>query len=309
MMDRAARAGGRVFISYRRQETAPYAGRLYDRLADRLGEERVFIDVASIEPGLDFAEVIAGEVGACDVLLALIGRQWSTIADEDGHPRLDDPDDIVRLEIEAALERDIRVIPVLIEGAAMPRRQDLPDSLARLARRHALRISHESFRQDVSRLLQTLEGVLNAAASGDQVVPPSQTQREPEAKVHPAQQSAMRPDEEDAEKAPPYTPELTPLDIQHKEFAKVMRGYAMPEVDTFLDQITDEFTRLLDEITRRRENPELRGAPFNARLGPLDIQHKEFSKLIRGYAMPEVDTFLDQITEEFNRLLDEIART
>jgi len=90
----------------------------------------VFIDVASIEPGVDFAEVITRAVGSCDVLLAVIGPGWLTAPDEAGQRRLDDPDDLVRLEVEAALARDVRVIPVLVEDATMPRRKDLPEDLA-----------------------------------------------------------------------------------------------------------------------------------------------------------------------------------
>ena len=115
--------GGGIFVSYRRQESSHLAGRLYDRLADRFGEGQVFIDVDAIEPGVDFAEEICRAVAACKVLLAIIGPTWLTATDERGRRRLDDPDDIVRLEIEAALARGVRVIPILVEGAVMPGRQ------------------------------------------------------------------------------------------------------------------------------------------------------------------------------------------
>jgi len=118
---------GRVFISYRRQETSGLAGRLYERLAARLSDDQVFMDVDTIAPGLDFAEVITEAVSTCEVLLAVIGPRWLDAKDEDGQRRLEDPDDIVRLEIAAALERNIRVIPILVEGAQMPRLQQLPD--------------------------------------------------------------------------------------------------------------------------------------------------------------------------------------
>src|SRR5690242_11215994 len=145
-------AGGvGIIVSYRRQETSHLAGRLYDRLADRFGEDQVFIDVDAIEPGVDFAEEISRAVAACQVLLAVIGPGWLTTTDGQGRRRLDDPDDIVRLEIEAALARDVRVIPILVEGAVMPTRQDLPESLAGLTRRNALVIRHESFRYDAGR--------------------------------------------------------------------------------------------------------------------------------------------------------------
>ena len=145
--------GGGIFVSYRRQETSHLAGRLYDRLADRFGEGQVFIDVDAIEPGVDFAEEIFSAVAACRVLLAIIGPTWLAAVDDRGQRRLDDPDDIVRLEVEAALARGVRVIPILVEGAVMPARRDLPDSLAGLARRNALAIRHESFRYDAGRLV------------------------------------------------------------------------------------------------------------------------------------------------------------
>jgi hypothetical protein len=90
---------GRIFISYRRQETAWPAGRLYDVLVEHFPAEQVFKDVDNIEPGEDFVDRITAAVGTCDVLLALIGPQWLTITDEDGQPRLDNPEDYVRPEI------------------------------------------------------------------------------------------------------------------------------------------------------------------------------------------------------------------
>ncbi len=161
--------GGGIFVSYRRQESAHLAGRLYDRLADRFGEGQIFIDVDAIEPGVDFAEEISRAVAACQVLLAIIGPGWLTTTDERGRRRLDDPDDIVRLEIEAALARAVRVIPILLEGAIMPGREDLPESLAGLARRNALVIRHESFRYDAGRLVTVIERIL-APAPGTAVV-------------------------------------------------------------------------------------------------------------------------------------------
>ena len=154
-----------IFVSYRRQESSHLAGRLYDRLADRFGEGQVFIDVNTIEPGVEFAEEIFRAVAACKVLLAIIGPNWLTATDEQGGRRLDDPDDTVRLEIESALARGVRVIPILLEGAVMPSRQDLPESLAGLARRNALLIRHESFRYDAGRLVTAIERILAPAPS------------------------------------------------------------------------------------------------------------------------------------------------
>ena len=162
--------GGGIFVSYRRQETGHLAARLYDRLADRFGEGQVFIDVDAIELGVDFAEEIFRAVAACKVLLAIIGPTWLTATDERGRRRLDDPGDIVRLEIEAALARGVRVIPILAEGAVMPGGQDLPESLAGLARRNALFIRYESFRYDAERLVTAIERVV-APTPGHQASP------------------------------------------------------------------------------------------------------------------------------------------
>ena len=155
---------GRIFISYRRTETSATAGRIYDRLRLRFGSDSVFMDVDSVRPGRDFAVAIRDAVGSCDVVLAVIGRDWLMTRDESGRRRLDDPDDFVVLEIKSGLDRDIPVIPVLVEGAAVPRRGDLPGPLAALARRQALRLDHDSFDVDFARLMRTLEDTMSAAA-------------------------------------------------------------------------------------------------------------------------------------------------
>jgi hypothetical protein len=160
MADSIPAASGRIFISYRREETAYPAGWLYDRLADRFGSDQVFKDVDSIELGDDFVEVITRAVGACDVLLALIGQEWLTITDARGRRRLSNPHDFVRLEIEAALTRNVRVIPILVDGASMPDAAELPKSLARLVRRQALELSPSRFASDTGRLLNVLERTL-----------------------------------------------------------------------------------------------------------------------------------------------------
>lgn len=166
MAEPAAPVPGRIFISYRREETAYPAGWLYDRLASRYGGQ-VFKDVDSIQLGDDFVDVITRAVGSCDVLLALIGDRWLTTTDHGGRRRLEDPDDFVRLEIEAALTRDVRVIPILVEGAGLPRADELPASLAGLVRRQALELSPARFDFDVSRLLKVLDTTLAEMRTAD----------------------------------------------------------------------------------------------------------------------------------------------
>ena len=156
--------GGRVFISYRREDAGYPADWLFDLLAARLGTDRVFKDVDSIEPGDDFAEVITAAVASCTVLLAVIGDRWLTAASQDGR-RLDDPGDFVRLEIEAALARGVRVVPVLVGGARMPRPDRLPASLAALARRQAIELSHARFSSDLMGLMKVLYRVLGPASA------------------------------------------------------------------------------------------------------------------------------------------------
>jgi TIR domain/Sel1 repeat len=153
----------RIFISYRREDSGGWAGRLYDRLSQHFGRDNVFMDINTIEPGLDFVDVIEQAVSSCDALVALIGRQWLTITDDFGRRRLDNSEDFVRLEITAALARNIRAIPVLVQDAPMPRSADLPDDLKRLSRRNALEISDTRFHSDVDRLITVLDSVLSGA--------------------------------------------------------------------------------------------------------------------------------------------------
>src|SRR5215471_9819026 len=134
-------ADGAIFISYRREDAAYPAGWLFDRLIDHFGRGVVFKDVDSIDLGADFITTVTHALESCAVLLAVIGRQWLTATDGRGWRRLDDRGDFVRLEIETALTRGICVIPVLVDGARMPRAGELPASLSALASRQALELS------------------------------------------------------------------------------------------------------------------------------------------------------------------------
>ena len=151
---------GRIFISYRRVDSEGYAGRIYDRLAPHFGADAIFMDVDAIPAGMDFVEVLEDAVNSCDLLIALIGRQWLNLKDEHGKRRLDYPEDFVRIEIAAALKRGIRVIPVLLGGTQMPSDDELPDNLKELARRNALDINHNTFKADTHRLLDELQQAL-----------------------------------------------------------------------------------------------------------------------------------------------------
>ena len=149
-----------VFISYRRTDEPAFSGRLYDTLVIRFGEERVFMDVDSIVLGVDFVEVLEKTLSVCKAMVVVIGRHWLRAADEVGRRRLDDPDDFVRLEVATALEREINVIPILVEHSWMPRREDLPACLYKLPRRNGRTMTNAGFRRECVELLERLETVL-----------------------------------------------------------------------------------------------------------------------------------------------------
>jgi hypothetical protein len=151
-----------IFISYRREDQPSFAGRLYDRLVTQFGRDRIFIDIDTIDLGLDFEEVINTYLSNSKALLVVIGKDWATIKDSLGHPRLRNPDDFVRLEIETGLRRGIRVIPVLVEDAKMPKSTELPQQISSLARRNSIAITHANFSADVNRLISTLDRVLSS---------------------------------------------------------------------------------------------------------------------------------------------------
>ena len=160
----------KIFINYRREDSAPHAGRLYDWLMRHFGEDHVFMDIDQIEPGEDFFEVINEKLRVVQAAVVLIGKQWIDIKDSSGERRLDNPDDWVCLEIAALLERKIRVIPVLVGGAAMPKSTQLPECLVPLARRNALEISDQRFHTDIDKLIRALEKILDAPQPGKQPV-------------------------------------------------------------------------------------------------------------------------------------------
>jgi hypothetical protein len=146
----------RVFISYRRSDSAGHAGRVLDRLSSEFGIENLFMDVDAIPLGVNFVRVIREQVSKCDVLLVVIGPEWLSIADDQGRKRLDNPADFVRIEVAAGLARGIPVVPLLIDGATMPGRHELPSELRELPERMGLSVRHEAFHSDMARLIRGL---------------------------------------------------------------------------------------------------------------------------------------------------------
>jgi len=147
----------KVFVCYRRDDSADVAGRVYDKLVETFGRPHVFKDVDSLRLGRDFRESIDKSVSSCDAFIAIIGRNW---LDEvsDGIRRIDDPTDPVRIEIESALARNIPVIPVLVRGSVMPKDTSLPSEIRALAFRHGVPVRRDpDFHTDVDRLIKGLE--------------------------------------------------------------------------------------------------------------------------------------------------------
>ncbi len=148
---------GRIFISYRRSDSADIAGRIYDCLVDRFGRDPIFKDVDSIPLGVDFKEYLDRKVRECKVLLAIIGDHWLDASDETGKKRLKDPADFVRIEIESALESGIPVIPLLVRDAKMPAAESLPPSLRKLVYKNGVEIRPDpDFHHDMDRLISAL---------------------------------------------------------------------------------------------------------------------------------------------------------
>jgi hypothetical protein len=148
----------RIFVSYRRRgEGAGYAGRLADRLVQEFGANQCFRDIDDIESGTDFVDAISRAVGSCEIFITVMGPDWLTATDAAGQRRLDNPHDFVRLEIEAALARNIRVVPVLVGGAIMPAAHQLPSAIEALSRRQAHELSDSRWDYDVGQLITLIE--------------------------------------------------------------------------------------------------------------------------------------------------------
>jgi tetratricopeptide (TPR) repeat protein len=158
----------KIFISYRREDTAGHARHLFEDLARRYGKKNVFIDVATIEGGERWEDRIDQAVARCDVFLALIGPHWLDIRDAEGHRRLDELDDYVRREVASGLARDTLVLPVLVDGAKMPPAEALPAALRELTGRNAVELSAAHWDDELERLLGLLpppprRGLIRAA--------------------------------------------------------------------------------------------------------------------------------------------------
>ena len=231
------------FISYRREDSAPWAGRLHDRLVASLVASKVFFDVDSIDLGQDFRTAIASTLDECDVVLLLIGPTWLA-SDEHGRRRLDDESDFHRIEVTTALSSGLRVIPVLVGGASMPTASELPPDLQGLAFRNALRVDHGSFGRDVEVLERALRLMESREPTG---VPTS----DPDALSSPPDESGQPvPSAEAASAAAAPAPVPDP-DRSATVLPSVAPGHASPEETSSDTQPDDSRPRVLGTPAER----------------------------------------------------------
>jgi hypothetical protein len=155
----------RIFISYRRSDSAGYAGRLYDYLKSYFGDERIFFDVDTILPGANFEQKITAELDHSDAVLVMIGNQWLEARDPQGNRRLDEPHDYVRYEIETAIGKNIEIIPILVQATPMPSASMLPASISDLSVRNAVRLNDDHWSSDCRFLAGILKNTLDVSRS------------------------------------------------------------------------------------------------------------------------------------------------
>jgi len=156
----AHRRKPKIFICYRRHgEGSGYGGRVADKLVKHFGLNQCFRDIENIEAGVDFVDSITNAVGVCEVLVVVIGPDWTTQKDAYNRPRIQDPTDFVRLEVGAALKRNIRVIPLLVGGAQLPVEDDLPEDIKTLPRRQAHELTDTRWDYDTDQLIRAIESI------------------------------------------------------------------------------------------------------------------------------------------------------
>lgn len=262
-----------VFISYRRADSAGHAGRLFDHLSMRFGQDLIFQDFDDIKPGTDFFQTIQTAIKTCDIMLVLIGPFW--LEDAEGRRRLDDPEDVLRLEVSEALKGDLTVIPVLVGGAGMPSAEDLPEPLKLLSRRHAVEITDSRWNYDVGRLIERIQelivpekGHISLAQARQELY---QRQQHYFELLQPNPAEAL----EIAQKALIFLDRVSPL-YPYDHYLQLMRGYFHKNEALALQNLGryEEIGQYLEEADRvfktmLRERPE-DAAALNGR-GSVEI--------------------------------------
>ncbi len=274
---------GKIFLSYRRDDSRWPTLSLFNLLAQTFPRERLFMDVEGyIRPGDDFVEVLEEQVSACEVMVTVIGSHWLALAGKDGRPRIHDPRDFVHIEIATALRRKIRVIPALVDGAHMPGESELPEPLKGLTRRQAIRLSHERFAADGGGLVKALQEVLGggakpaqAAAGGDAAANARSSSPEGGSahKVRPGSGEGFR------DVAAPWCPEMV---------VAPAGSFTMGTAQAEIDKLCKEYKDWAEYI--KREAPQHKvtiAKPFA--VGRFAVTRGEFSAFVNetGYSVPD----------------------
>ena len=247
-----------VFISYRRNDSAQWADKLYRHLSLRFGKDLVFEDVDSIEPGEKWLDAISQELSSCLVMLVIIGRYW--LNSIDGTSRLNDPDDVLRMEIVEALTRKTKVIPVLVDSAVMPDFDALPEPLKPLASFQAVSLRARKWRGDVQQLIEHLRKIILPTAAQATLESVNQEVYSMQVRYFEfLDRNKTANALELAQKTQSYLNRVMPLHPQNS-YLKVTRGYIFkneamallrleryPEADTALDRGEEIFRTMLDE--------------------------------------------------------------
>ena len=264
---------GKIFLNYRRDNSRWPTLSLFNLLAQSFPRERLFMDVEGyIKPGDDFAEVLEAQVSACEVMVVVIGAQWLSL-EKGGRPRIHDPRDFVHIEIAAALARKIRVIPALVDGARMPDESELPEPLQGLARRQAIRLSHERFAADGQGLVKALLEVLGGVPQPPPVI------TDPALKVRPGSGEGFR------DVAAPWCPEMVvvPSSISMPGGAFLM-GTAQAEIDKLCKEYKDWAEFFKGEAPQHKVTI---AKPFA--VGRFAVTRGEFAAFVSetGYSVPD----------------------
>ena len=276
---------GKIFINYRRDDSIGMAGRLHDRLAQAFGPDNIFMDVDNIPVGEDFVAHLNSQVAACDVVLAVIGPTWLRAKDKRGERRLHQPDDWVAIELVAAFTRNVRVIPILVEGTRMPRESELPDSLKPLARRQAAEVRHAHFGKDAEALVARMREAI-AADSAAKVRLEAEAQRKAEEEQHQRQAEAKA--RQQAEEEPRRLEAEAQRKAEEEQHQRQAKAKARREAEEERKRQEAEAKRLADEEERRkRAEAEVRWRAEEER-GRQEAEAKPQSKQAAGALVARV---------------------
>ena len=275
---------------------------MFDRVRARFGADVVFMDVTAIDAGIDFGEAIDKAVGTCDVLLAIIGPQWTSATDRAGARRLDSPNDFVRLEVGGALKRHVRVVPVLVDDAQLPTAADLPEELQPLLRRNAIELRDARWDADIDQLIASLEKIVKGPE------PPLRLERNPARPLRwiaalavlalsagaaavlgpKACAPAPGPDIAVTKTAPPASPKVTVPDVQGKSLADARGVLQRAGVSIARVLYRDDRTKAVDLVLMQNDLRTSPNSPPAVALtvvarGAIVIQHTaEDAEVARG---------------------------